>query len=162
MSDLHAINEAINKKAGRKLIPSILVSLFLLAVILLSIAYVPVLFALFVGTAVLLATRELVAAFHARGIEVRFLHLGTATAAVLASSWIAGMWGTEVVSPADLPTTPKSSFCMRYLGQPISIVSAYARENTHQNHSSWYLYSKFFKKMQLSTLTQLFCDKKIP
>ena len=96
MSDLHAINEAINKKAGRKLIPSILVSLFLLAVIFLTIAYIPALFALFVGAAVLLATRELVAAFHARGIEVRFLHLGSATAAVLASAWFAGLRGLSI------------------------------------------------------------------
>ncbi|GBL25366.1 hypothetical protein EMGBS7_02620 [Candidatus Planktophila sp.] len=34
MADLHAINDAINKKAGRKLLPSILVSLFLLGLIL--------------------------------------------------------------------------------------------------------------------------------
>ena len=96
MSDLHAINEAINKKAGRKLIPSILVSLFLLAVIFLTISYIPALFALFVGAAVLLATRELVAAFHARGIEVQFLHLGSATAAVLASAWFAGLRGLSI------------------------------------------------------------------
>ena len=31
MADLHAINDAINKRAGRKLLPSILVSLFLIA-----------------------------------------------------------------------------------------------------------------------------------
>ena len=99
MSDLHSINEAINKKAGRKLIPSILVSLALLAVIFLTIAYVPPLFALFVGTAVLLALRELVSAFHARGIEVRFLHLGAATSVVLASAWVGGLPGlaTSVV-----------------------------------------------------------------
>ena len=99
MSDLHSINEAINKKAGRKLIPSILVSLALLVVIFLTIAYVPPLFALFVGTAVLLALRELVSAFHARGIEVRLLHLGAATSVVLASAWVGGLPGlaTSVV-----------------------------------------------------------------
>jgi len=96
MSDLHSINEAINKKAGRKLIPSILVSLFLLAVIFLTIAFIPSLFAIFVGAAVLLATRELVAAFHARGIEVRFAQIGTATAAVLASAWFAGLSGLSI------------------------------------------------------------------
>lgn len=99
MSDLHSINEAINKKAGRKLIPSILVGLGLLAIIFLTMAYVPPLFALFVGTAVLLALRELVSAFHARGIAIRFLHVGTATAAVLASAWLGGLPGlaTSVV-----------------------------------------------------------------
>ena len=78
MSDLHSINEAINKRAGRKLLPSILVSLLLLAAIFTSIAYVPILFAIFVGAAVMLASRELIAAFHARRIEVRFFQIGRA------------------------------------------------------------------------------------
>ena len=57
MSDLHAINEAINKRAGRKLIPSIAVGLLLLAIIFSTMAFVPELFALFVGIAVLIALR---------------------------------------------------------------------------------------------------------
>jgi phosphatidate cytidylyltransferase len=44
MADLHAINDAINKRAGRKLIPSILVSLFLLGLIFGSLKAAPVLF----------------------------------------------------------------------------------------------------------------------
>ncbi|NDC13406.1 MAG: phosphatidate cytidylyltransferase [Actinobacteria bacterium] len=96
MSDLHSINEAINKRAGRKLIPSILVSLGLLVVIFGTLAYLTPAFALFVGGAVLLALRELVTAFHARGIEVRFLHLGIADAVVLASAWFAGLPGLSV------------------------------------------------------------------
>jgi len=96
MSDLHSINEAINKRAGRKLIPSILVSLGLLVVIFGTLAYLTPAFALFVGGAVLLALRELVTAFHARGIEVRFLHLGIADAIVLASAWFAGLPGLSV------------------------------------------------------------------
>ena len=96
MSDLNSINEAINKRAGRKLIPSILVSLGLLVVIFGTLAYLTPAFALFVGGAVLLALRELVTAFHARGIEVRFLHLGIADAVVLASAWFAGLPGLSV------------------------------------------------------------------
>ena len=96
MSDLHSINEAINKRAGRKLIPSILVSLGLLVVIFGTLAYLTPAFALFVAGAVLLALRELVTAFHARGIEVRFLHLGIADAIVLASAWFAGLPGLSV------------------------------------------------------------------
>ena len=49
-----------------------------------------------VGGAVLLALKELVAALHARGIEVRFLHLGIANAVVLASAWLAGLPGLSV------------------------------------------------------------------
>ena len=45
MSDLHSINEAINKRAGRKLLPSIAVGLFLLAIIFSTMAYIPFLFA---------------------------------------------------------------------------------------------------------------------
>ena len=96
MSDLHSINEAINKRAGRKLLPSIVVSLLLLAAIFTSIAYVPILFAIFVGTAVMLASRELIAAFHERGIEVRFLHLSLATASLIISSWFAGLSGLAI------------------------------------------------------------------
>jgi phosphatidate cytidylyltransferase len=96
MSDLHSINEAINKKAGRKLIPSVLVSIALLAVIFTTVAYVPIIFALVVGVAVLLALRELIAAFHRREIEVRFLHLGTATIGVLASTWFFGLKGLAI------------------------------------------------------------------
>lgn len=96
MSDLHSINEAINKKAGRKLIPSVLVSIALLVVIFTTVAYVPIIFALVVGVAVLLALRELIAAFHRREIEVRFLHLGTATSGVLASTWFFGLKGLAI------------------------------------------------------------------
>jgi phosphatidate cytidylyltransferase len=41
MADLHAINDAINKRAGRKLLPSILVSLSLLGLIFGSITAAP-------------------------------------------------------------------------------------------------------------------------
>ena len=93
MSDLHSINEAINKRAGRRLLPSILVGLGLLAIIFSTMALVPVLFALFVLVAVLIALHELSSAFQARGIKVNFLQLAIATSAVLASAWFAGLPG---------------------------------------------------------------------
>lgn len=96
MSDLHSLNEAINKRAGRKLLPSIAVSLLLLVAIFSSIIYLPIAFALLVGTAVLLASRELIAAFHAKGIEVRFLHIALATGALLSSAWFAGLPGLSI------------------------------------------------------------------
>jgi phosphatidate cytidylyltransferase len=96
MSDLHSINEAINKKAGRKLIPSILVGLALLGIIFSTIAFVPILFALFVLIAVLLALHELSAAFNARDLKVNFTHLSIATTAVISSSWFAGLPGLAI------------------------------------------------------------------
>lgn len=96
MSDLHAINEAINKRAGRKLIPSIAVGLLLLAIIFSTMAFVPELFALFVGIAVLIALRELTSAFRARDIETNYLHLSIATALVLVSAWVGGLPGLSV------------------------------------------------------------------
>ena len=59
MSDLHSINEAINKRAGRKLGPSIAVSFFLLALIWFALAYERVIFAGLVTVAVILGLREM-------------------------------------------------------------------------------------------------------
>ena len=91
MSDLHSINEAINKKAGRKLIPSIIVGLGLLAIIFTTMAFVPILFAAFVLIAVLLALHELSSAFNAREIKVNFAQLLIATSAMITSAWFAGL-----------------------------------------------------------------------
>jgi phosphatidate cytidylyltransferase len=96
MSDLHSINEAINKKAGRKLIPSILVGLGLLGIIFSTMAFVPILFALFVLLAVQLALHELSAAFNSRDIKVNFAQLSVATTAVIASAWFGGLPGLSI------------------------------------------------------------------
>ena len=102
MSDLHSINEAINKKAGRKLIPSILVGLALLGIIFSTMAFVPILFALFVLIAVLLALHELSAAFNARELKVNFTQLSIATILVIASSWFAGLPGLAISIVASI------------------------------------------------------------
>ncbi|MEY3168274.1 MAG: hypothetical protein RLY44_254 [Actinomycetota bacterium] len=102
MSDLHSINEAINKKAGRKLIPSILVGLALLGIIFSTMAFVPILFALFVLIAVLLALHELSAAFNARELQVNFTQLSIATISVIASSWFAGLPGLAISIVASI------------------------------------------------------------
>ena len=96
MSDLHSINEAINKRAGRKLLPSILVGLFLLAIIFTTMAYLPILFALFVSTAVLIALHELTTALKSRDINANFPQLAISTALILASAWFGGLPGLAV------------------------------------------------------------------
>ena len=96
MSDLHSINEAINKRAGRKLLPSILVGLVLLAIIFSTMAYVPVLFAIFVGSAILVALHELTSALKLQGIVLNYLHISLSTAAILISTWVGGLPGLAV------------------------------------------------------------------
>jgi phosphatidate cytidylyltransferase len=96
MSEIHAINEAINKRAGRKLIPSILVGISLLVVIFTSMAFLPIAFASFVGVAVLLALRELTSALSSTGIKLNFIHLATATVFILISSWVGGLPGLAI------------------------------------------------------------------
>jgi len=54
MSDLHSINEAINKKAGRKLLPSIAVGLSLIALVWFTLSYQREIFAIVVAVAVIL------------------------------------------------------------------------------------------------------------
>ena len=71
MSDLHAINEAINKRAGRKLLPSIAVSIFLVALVWFALAYQRAIFALLVTIAVVLGIRELNKAFTVVDIKVQ-------------------------------------------------------------------------------------------
>lgn len=96
MSDLHSINEAINKRAGRSLISSILVGLVLLAIIFSTMAYVPFLFAVFVLAAVLLALREISLAFNSRSININFPQHALLTTGVIGSSWFAGLPGLAV------------------------------------------------------------------
>ena len=62
MDDLHSINEAINKRAGRQLLPSIAVSLVILGAIFGALKLRPDTFAVLVWVAILLAIREIVRA----------------------------------------------------------------------------------------------------
>lgn len=68
MSDLHAINEAINKRAGRKLFTSLFIALILLAIIFTSMALLPVAFALVVALAFAISIHELIWAYRGSGI----------------------------------------------------------------------------------------------
>ena len=62
MSDLHSLNDAINKRAGRKLLPSIIVSVSLILLVMGTVKLIPVAFAVVVGIAVYLSVRELMKA----------------------------------------------------------------------------------------------------
>ena len=103
MDDFHSLNEAINKKAGRKLGPSILVSLAILAVVFLTISFVPPLFAIFAWVAILLAGRELTRAYRAGGIDLPDNAISLAITLLLAATWFGRVSGLAVAIAIAIP-----------------------------------------------------------
>jgi len=103
MDDLHSINDAINKRAGRKLLPSILVSLALLAIIFGTLKLNPVVFAILVGVVVVLAIREITRAYKTGGIELPGLPLYIASAGILFATWIGHIEGLSVALAVAIP-----------------------------------------------------------
>ena len=103
MSDMHSINEAINKRAGRKLLPSIAVSLFLVALVWGALAYRREVFALVVAAAVLFGIREIVRAFNLRGTYISLNALMIASLALAYATWNGGIAGLAVATAVALP-----------------------------------------------------------
>jgi len=103
VSDLHSINEAINAKAGRKLLPSIIVSLSLVALVWLTLAYARVLFAVLVAIAVSLGVREIARAFSAAGTRISMRTLIVATCGLTYASWSASVEGLALATAIALP-----------------------------------------------------------
>ena len=103
MSDIHSINEAINKRAGRKLLPSIGVSLFLVLLVWFSLATYRILFAGLVTLAVVLGIRELNRAFSIVDIHIPLWSLTTATIGLGAASWFGGVSGLAVATAIAFP-----------------------------------------------------------
>lgn len=103
MSDLHSINEAINKRAGRKLLPSIGVGIFLILLVWLSLSTYRVLFAALVAVAVLLGIREINRAFRAADINLPLWALATASIGLSAATWLGGVSGLAVATAITFP-----------------------------------------------------------
>ena len=103
MSDLHSINEAINKKAGRKLLPSIGVGLSLIGLVWFTLSYQRAIFAIVVAIAVILGVRELVRAFAARSIVVSFNGLTVASIGLSYAAWIGGVAGLAIATAIAIP-----------------------------------------------------------
>ena len=70
MEDIHSIQEAINKKAGRNLGSSILVSAAIIGLVFGSLAVHPALFALLVTIALMVAIRELNHVYRTGGVVI--------------------------------------------------------------------------------------------
>ena len=103
MSDLHSINEAINKRAGRKLLPSIAVSISLIALVWFALAYQRSIFALLVTLAVVLGIRELNKAFTAVDIHIPLWSLTTAAVGLCAATWFGGISGLAAATAIAFP-----------------------------------------------------------
>lgn len=97
MSDLHAINEAINKRAGRNLFTSLFIALVLLAIIFTSMALLPIAFALVVALAFAISIHELVGAYRGSGIYPPGPLLVISGLLLYAAAW---WWGSEGVLTA--------------------------------------------------------------
>jgi phosphatidate cytidylyltransferase len=103
VSDLHSINEAINKRAGRKLLPSIAVSISLIVLVWFALAYQRAIFALLVTIAVVLGIRELNKAFTAVDIKIPLWSLTTAAIGLCTSTWFGGISGLAVATAIAFP-----------------------------------------------------------
>ena len=103
MSDFQSINEAINKKAGRKLGPSIVVSLSLIALVWFALVYRREVFAVVVAIAVLLGIREIVRAFSVRGIYISVVSLAVGAVALTYATWNGGAAGLAIATAIAIP-----------------------------------------------------------
>jgi phosphatidate cytidylyltransferase len=103
MADLHSINDAINKRAGRKLLPSILVSLLLLTLIFGSIYLQPLLFLALICIVISLGVRELTQAYRTGGIELPDLPIIAAALIILLASWFGDTEGLAVSTGLIIP-----------------------------------------------------------
>ena len=103
MADLHAINNAINKRAGRKLLPSILVSLLLLAIIFTTINTEPLLFFGFIWVVIMIGVREIAHAYRKGGIELPDYVLMIAATVLLVATWNGETEGLAVSTGLTIP-----------------------------------------------------------
>ena len=103
MSDLHAINDAINKRAGRKLLPSIGVSVGLIIIVWTALATYRVIFAAIVALAMVLGVREMVGALKSAGINLSFPALSIASFGMAGAAWFGGVNGLAVATAIALP-----------------------------------------------------------
>ena len=103
MADLHAINDAISKKAGRKLLPSIAVSLLLLGLIFGTINTAPLLFFGFIWIVIMIGIREITAAYGKGGIDLPDYVLMIAATVLLVATWNGNTQGLAVSAGLMIP-----------------------------------------------------------
>jgi phosphatidate cytidylyltransferase len=103
MSDLHALNEASNKKAGRKLFPSIAVGLTLLGLVIASLAFERVLFLPLAIAAIIRGVWELGQALDRADIEISVPTISFCAIAIMTSAWVKDVTGLAVATAISIP-----------------------------------------------------------
>jgi len=103
MADLHSINDAINKRAGRNLINSVIVSVLLLVVVFGSAYFIQGAFGVLVWIAVMVAIRELKLAYRHGGVEVPEYGLQIAASAMIIATWFGRVSALAVVTSLVIP-----------------------------------------------------------
>lgn len=103
MSDLHALNEAINKKAGRKLFPSIAVGLTLLGLVIASLAFQRVLFLPLAIAAIIRGVWELGQALDRANVEISVPTISFCAVAIMTSAWVKDVTGLAVATAISIP-----------------------------------------------------------
>lgn len=103
MSDLHALNEALNKKAGRKLFPSIAVGLTLLGLVIASLAFERVLFLPLAIAAIIRGVWELGQALDRADIEISVPTISFCAVAIMTSAWVKDVTGLAVATAISIP-----------------------------------------------------------
>jgi phosphatidate cytidylyltransferase len=87
MEEISAINDAINKRAGRNLGSSILVSLAIIGLVFGSLAINPAIFAVLVTVALMIAIRELNHAYRTGGVQIPDWLLVASVPITIAAAW---------------------------------------------------------------------------
>jgi len=103
MDDIHSFNAAINKRAGRKLLPSIGVSFAILGIVFGALKLNPLIFAGFVWIVMLLAIREIVRAYKGGDIDLPGLPLYLAATGILAAAWYGKVEGLSISLAVAIP-----------------------------------------------------------
>jgi len=103
MEDLHSINEAINRRAGRKFLPSVAVSVLIILAVWFTLAFHRQLFAVLIGIAVILGIREIVRAFDLTQTHISFPALVLATIILTAATWRGSLAGLAIATAFCLP-----------------------------------------------------------
>lgn len=103
MDDIHSLNEAINKRAGRKLLPSIIVSIAILGVVFGTLHIHPALFTALVLIAVVLAIQELNHGFKLAGIIIPDYLLQVASVGVVVAAYFGKVSGLSVAVAIAIP-----------------------------------------------------------
>jgi phosphatidate cytidylyltransferase len=101
--DIHSLNSAINKRAGRKLLPSMLVSVLIIAVVFVTIDNYPPLFCGLVVIAANIAVMEIVSALSSKGINIPRWPLFLGSTAMIVATWFGHIYGLAVSMAIVIP-----------------------------------------------------------